>query len=75
MENISHTINKGDGTIGKFVNDASVYNNLDKVTKELGELLEDLKLNPGRYVHVSVFGKKAKEYVPNDSTAVENTKK
>jgi len=26
------------------------------------ELLEDMKLNPKRYVHFSLFGKKAKRY-------------
>lgn len=62
FESISSKIEAGDGTLGKFVNDPAVYENLDKATKELGELLEDLKLNPKRYVHISVFGKKGKEY-------------
>lgn len=67
LESISTKIDNGQGTIGKFVNDPAVYDNLDKATKELGELLEDLKLHPKRYVHVSVFGKKEKEYVSNDT--------
>jgi phospholipid/cholesterol/gamma-HCH transport system substrate-binding protein len=67
LNSISMKIDNADGTIGKFVNDPAVYDNLDKATKELGELLEDLKLHPKRYVHVSVFGKKEKEYVANDT--------
>ena len=71
FENISNKINDGEGTIGKLVNDPAVYYNIEKATKELGELLEDLKLNPKRYVHISVFGKKGKEYVANDTIATE----
>lgn len=71
LEAITTTINNGDGTIGKFVNDPAVYDNLEKATGELGELLEDLKLNPKRYVHFSMFGKKQKEYVENDSIPAE----
>lgn len=67
LESISTTINKGDGTVGKLVNDPAVYDNLEKTTKELGELLEDLKLNPKRYVHFSLFGKNNKPYEPKDS--------
>jgi phospholipid/cholesterol/gamma-HCH transport system substrate-binding protein len=75
LESITYTINKGDGTIGKLVNDPALYQNLDKATKELGELLEDLKLHPKRYVHVSVFGKKEKEYVANDPIPEKDSKK
>jgi phospholipid/cholesterol/gamma-HCH transport system substrate-binding protein len=35
--------------------------------------LEDLKLHPKRYVHISVFGKKEKEYVVNDSIPVDDS--
>jgi phospholipid/cholesterol/gamma-HCH transport system substrate-binding protein len=56
------SIQSGNGTIGKLMNDDALYNNLEKASKELEELLYDFKMNPKRYVHVSVFGKKAKEY-------------
>ena len=36
--------------------------NLENSSKQLEELLKDMKLNPKRYVHFSVFGKKNKEY-------------
>jgi phospholipid/cholesterol/gamma-HCH transport system substrate-binding protein len=48
------------------VNDEELYNNLSQASLELNTLLEDLRLNPQRYVHVSVFGKKASKqpYTP-----------
>ncbi len=59
---ILDSIENGNGTIGKLMKDESLYNNLENATKELEELLRDVKLHPKRYVHVSVFGKKDKGY-------------
>ncbi|WP_053991160.1 MlaD family protein [Mangrovimonas sp. TPBH4] len=55
-------IEDGNGTMGKFLKDEQLYDNLEGATKQLEELLQDLKLNPKRYVHFSVFGKKADQY-------------
>jgi phospholipid/cholesterol/gamma-HCH transport system substrate-binding protein len=55
-------IQSGKGTMGKLVKDEALYNNLEKTTKELQLLLEDVRLHPTRYVNVSVFGKKNKPY-------------
>ena len=49
-------INEGQGTLGKLVKDDSLYVNLNKATKDLDLLLEDLRVNPNRYL--SIFGKK-----------------
>ncbi|MCK5907531.1 MAG: MCE family protein, partial [Flavobacteriales bacterium] len=57
------SVNNGDGTISKLLHDKELYDNLTATTKELHDLLEDVKLNPKRYVHVSMFGKKDKGYV------------
>ncbi|MDR1740065.1 MAG: MlaD family protein [Bacteroidales bacterium] len=54
-------INKGEGTAGKLISDEKLYNNLEQATGELNSLLKDLQENPGRYVHISVFGKKDKK--------------
>jgi phospholipid/cholesterol/gamma-HCH transport system substrate-binding protein len=56
-------IEQGNGSIGKLMNDDQLYINLTNASKELEELLRDLKLHPKRYVHISVFGKKGKPYV------------
>jgi len=53
-------INKGKGSMGKLMNDDSLYVNLNAASKSLDELLKDLKANPKRYVHISVFGGKGK---------------
>lgn len=55
-------VENGDGSLGKLVNDKQLYDNLANASKELDLLLQDFRLNPKRYVNVSVFGKKQKEY-------------
>lgn len=68
FEQISDKLNSGEGTAGKLLNDEGVYNNLDRATRQLEELLQDIKLNPKRYVHFSVFGKNPGPYEePEDS--------
>lgn len=82
LNNLSHTsseldklmtkINSGEGTIGKMMNDEALYENLEMTTKNLELLLQDFRLNPKRYVNVSVFGKRQKAYeVPEDDPAFE----
>ncbi len=53
----------GKGTLGKLMKDEAMYNNLAAASKELELLLQDVRLNPTRYINVSVFGKKNKPYV------------
>ena len=61
MSIILEKINKGDGTMGKLINNDSLYNNLTAVSKDMDLLMIDLKENPKRYVHFSLFGKKDKK--------------
>lgn len=62
-------LESGKGTMGKLLKDESLYNNFNKTSKELELLLQDLRLNPTRYVNVSLFGKKNKPYVaPKNDT-------
>jgi len=56
-------LEKGKGTMGKLLKDETLYNNFNKTSKELELLLQDLRLNPTRYINVSLFGKKNKPYV------------
>lgn len=62
LETMTEGINNGKGTVGKLMNDETVYTNLTNATKELEELLREVKLHPKRFVHFSLFGKKEKEY-------------
>ncbi len=52
----------GEGTLGKLMTDDALYVNLEKATRQAEELMQDLKLNPKRYIHFSVFGKRPGEY-------------
>lgn len=51
--------NQNTGTLGKLMNDDSLYNNLNSTAQNMDALMVDLKANPKRYVHFSVFGKSA----------------
>jgi len=57
-------INTGKGSVGKLLNDDKLYQNFTNASKELEELLRDMKLHPKRFVHFSLFGKKDKAYKP-----------
>jgi len=59
---ISAKINDGEGSIGKLLKDEGLYDNLEGASLQLEQLLQDMKLNPKRYVHFSLFGKKPKRY-------------
>ncbi|WP_133535679.1 MlaD family protein [Tenacibaculum caenipelagi] len=58
----------GKGTLGKLMTDEKMYTNLTNASKELEELLREFKLNPKRFVHFSLFGKKAKAYNEENNT-------
>ena len=62
LDGIMAKIEKGDGTLGKLMKDEALYTNLNNASRELDLFLQDFRLNPKRYVNVSVFGKKQKEY-------------
>ncbi|MHA7057044.1 MlaD family protein [Aquimarina sp. M1] len=69
LTNINKTVTSLDqGTVGKLIKDDKLYDNLERATYELELLLEDVRLNPTRYINVSVFGKKNKPYVPPTDT-------
>jgi phospholipid/cholesterol/gamma-HCH transport system substrate-binding protein len=75
VDKIIANLQAGKGSMGKLLTDEELYKNLEKTSKELEMLLEDVRLNPTRYVNVSVFGKKNKPYVApvNDTvTKVKN---
>lgn len=62
FDGIAQNIDDGQGSIGKLLKDDKLYTNLEGATRQLEALLQDFKLNPKRYVHFSVFGKKPKRY-------------
>ena len=66
LNSILKKVDNKEGSLGLLVNDKALYNNLTDASKDLDLLLKDFRLNPKRYVHISVFGKKQKEYAPLD---------
>jgi phospholipid/cholesterol/gamma-HCH transport system substrate-binding protein len=54
------SLKEGTGTMGKLMQDDSLYVYLSNTARDLDILLVDMQANPGRYVQVSVFGKKDK---------------
>ena len=57
LEKMTARIERGEGTIGQLVNNDKMYNELEASSRELKLLLEDMRLHPERYVHISVFGR------------------
>ncbi len=53
-------LNSPDGSIGLLLNDKKLYQNLENTSRSLNILLDDLRVNPKRYVSISIFGKKEK---------------
>ena len=59
LNSIVQKIEKGEGSLGQLVNNEKVYNDLESASKGLNLLIEDIRINPNRYVHFSVFGRTA----------------
>ncbi|WP_461100566.1 MlaD family protein [Spirosoma koreense] len=60
LQTILAGINKGQGSLGKLTSDEALYSNVNKTASSLEKLLTDLRENPKRYVHFSLFGRKDK---------------
>ena len=58
ITSMTKSINNGEGTLGKLMVDDSLYDGLVESNIEIQELLDDLQLNPWKYVRVSLFGRK-----------------
>ena len=61
LEMVLAKVNNGEGTVGQLMKNDTLYRNIDTTVGSLNNLLKDLKENPSRYVHISVFGKKEKK--------------
>lgn len=60
LKNMIGKFNNSNGSLGLLLNDPSLYKNLASTGNKLNLLLDDIRLNPKRYVSISVFGKKQK---------------
>ena len=62
LDNILTRMDRGEGTIGKLLQDERLYEDavrvagkMDRLVTNLDELVVDLRSNPGRYVTVEIF--------------------
>lgn len=58
LNSIIEKVGSQDGTLGKLMNDKTLYNNLTNTVRSANILMDDLRVHPKRYVNISVFGKK-----------------
>lgn len=58
IQQITTALNEGNGTVGMLLKDTTLYGKLNETCEAANALLEDLKENPKRYVHFSLFGNK-----------------
>ena len=65
LNHLLEKLDQGHGTAGRLLKNDSLYTNLNYTIEELGLLINDLKENPKRYVHFSLFGKKNQVYKTN----------
>ena len=61
VKGLVQKVNSDQGTVGMLLNDKKLYEDLNHTVNSVDSLLIDLKANPKRYVHFSLFGAKDKE--------------
>jgi phospholipid/cholesterol/gamma-HCH transport system substrate-binding protein len=61
VSEVMRKINQGEGSLGQLINNDTLYVNLERAADDLDKLMLDMRLNPERYVHFSIFGRKKKE--------------
>jgi phospholipid/cholesterol/gamma-HCH transport system substrate-binding protein len=55
LSTVLNKVDQGEGSLGMLINDDKLYRDLEKSALELSKLIEDIRLNPKRYVRFSVF--------------------
>ena len=55
IEKILNQIERGEGTIGRFIMDDRIYNNLEKFSMSLDSLVWDVRKNPRKYIKIELF--------------------
>lgn len=60
VQQLTAKLNSKEGSLGLFMNDTQLYDNLNSTMRNADSLVIDLRQHPKRYVHFSVFGRKDK---------------
>ena len=58
LKNMIGKFDNNNGTLGKLLNDPTLYKNLASSGNKLNLLLDDIRVNPKRYISISLIGKK-----------------
>ncbi|MBE6303329.1 MAG: MCE family protein [Bacteroidales bacterium] len=61
IEQLTIVLNSKEGTMGLLLNDTALYRNLCTTCEQATALLQNLREEPKRYVHFSIFGRKDKK--------------
>lgn len=61
IEQLTIVLNSKEGTMGLLLNDTTLYRNLCTTCEQAEALLQNLREEPQRYVHFSIFGRKNKK--------------
>lgn len=60
LKGLTGKLDSNNGTAGLLLNDPALYKNLASTANKLNLLIDDIRINPKRYVSISLFGKKQK---------------
>jgi len=71
LQGLLADVQAGKGTAGKLLKDEAFYGNVNRTMVSLEKLLTDLRQEPKRYVHFSLFGRKDKKAVVDSLQKVE----
>jgi phospholipid/cholesterol/gamma-HCH transport system substrate-binding protein len=55
LSSVLAKIDRGEGTLGRLVNDSSLYVGFDQAIREMGQLAADIRERPGRYINLRIF--------------------
>ena len=55
MKRVAQRLEREEGTLGKLLRDRELHDQLLKTTTDLDSLITDIKTNPKKYIHVSIF--------------------
>lgn len=58
LNQITSSMARGEGSLGALIKDDNLYQDLRILTEDAQNLLKDIKSQPKRYVHFSLFGRK-----------------
>lgn len=72
LDKMIHQVQQGEGSLGKLVGSDTLYNDLQNTVNQLNFLLQDIRLNPRRYLNLSVIGGKSSQYVKPENDPAMN---